>query len=309
MRSPRPTLRLDHPTVGREGRYAIPTADAPTRIAQLGPGDDDRGVRQNLRMKKLLVAVIALVVIAAVAIGVRTLGARDETDAIDSREAANLVEDDGSSADVEAGDRPEPGTYTYTGKGEERVDVLGGSTHVFPDEFSAVVQLDPENDCRWTSNVVYVKQHIEERRYCTEGGTMVDLDFTRKIDFFGQLQTSEYVCDDDAERLRTAAQEGDTWEWECAEGIETTSAYSARFLGMETLTVGGEQVETWHTRVTSKQTGNTIGADTSEFWLAETGLIVKFTADLDVRTKSVIGETRFEEELDYALASLVPQEA
>ncbi len=260
-------------------------------------------------MKKLLIALVLILIIAAVAFGVRTLGARDETDAVDSKEAAELVEDEGDSEGVEAGDRPEAGTYTYTGSGQESVDALGGSKHDFPGEISVVVQLDPENGCRWTANVVYVKQHIEEREYCTEDGVMIDRGFTRKIEFFNQLQETTFTCDDDAERLRTDSQEGDTWSWTCTNGTKATSEYTATSLGQETLTVGGEQVETWHTKVVSKQTGETVGGDTSEFWLDETGLIIKFTANLDVKTQSVLGETNFKEKLAYALTSLVPEEA
>ena len=54
--------------------------------------------------------------------------------------------------------------------------------------------------------------------------------------------------------------------------------YTATALGTETLTVGGEQVETWHTRVVSKQTGETVGGDTSEFWLDERGCRKKIEA-------------------------------
>ncbi len=258
---------------------------------------------------KLLIALALLAVIATVAFGVRTIGARDETDAVDAEEVAELVEDDGTSEDVDAGDRPEPGVYIYTGSGTESVDVLGGSRHEFPEETSVVVELDPEDDCHWTANVVYVKQHIEEREYCTHDGVMIDRGFTRKIEFFNQLQETTFTCGDDAERLRTDAQEGDTWSWTCESGTETKSEYTATSLGTETLTVGGEQVETWRSRVVSKQTGETVGTDTSEFWLAETGLVVKFTARLKVKTSSVLGETTFQENLSYALTSMVPKEA
>jgi hypothetical protein len=260
-------------------------------------------------MKKLLIAVLLLVIVAVVAFGVRTLGARDETDAVNSKEAAELVDDDGGSADIEAGDRPEPGTYTYTGSGTESVDALGGSKHVFPKQIPVVVQLDPDDECAWTANVVYVKQHVEERRYCTEDGMMFDRGFTREIEFFNQLQETVYECDDDAMRLRTDVEPGETWTWECTQGTKATSAYTAEFIGMETMTVGGEQVETWHTKVTSKQTGATVGSDTSEFWLDETGLSVKFTANLKVKTASVLGETTFTEKLSYTLTSLVPEES
>ncbi|MCB0879063.1 MAG: hypothetical protein KDC46_08805 [Thermoleophilia bacterium] len=259
-------------------------------------------------MRKLLIAVVVLLVIGIVAFGVRTLGARDETDKVDAKDAASLVGNDGSS-DIEAGDRPEAGTYSYTGSGRESVSALGGSEHVFPEEVAIVVTLDPEDDCAWTSNVVYVKQHIEERRFCTKGGEMIDRGFTRKINFFNQLQTTEYECGDDAIRLRTDSQQGDTWEWTCREGDKSTSVYTATALGKETMTVGGEQVDVWHTKVVSKQTGDTNGGDTSEFWLTETGLPVKFTGNLKVKTKSVLGDTDFQEKFTYALTSLVPSDA
>ena len=261
------------------------------------------------RMKKLLVVIVALLVLAAVAIGVRTLGARDETDAVDTKEAAELVEDEGDATDVEAGDRPEPGTYTYTGSGEESVDALGGSRHEFPKEIPIVVKLDAEDDCRWTANVVYVKQHIEERRYCTKDGVLTDLGFTRETEFFNQTQETVYDCDEEAAtRLRTDGQPGDTWTWTCTQqGGATKSAYTATLVGVETLTIGGEDVKAWHTKVVSKQTGDTNGSDTSEFWLDETGLVLRFTTNLDVDTKSVLGDTNFREQTSYALTSLVPE--
>jgi hypothetical protein len=262
-------------------------------------------------MKKLLLAILLILIIAAVAFGVRTLGARDQADAVDSKDAASLVsdDDDDSSSSIDAGDRPDPGTYSYTGSGLESVDALGGSEHVFPKSIPIVVTLDDDDSCEWTSNVVYVKQHIEERDYCTEDGNVVDRGFTREIEFFNQLQETEYECDEDAYRLKADAEDGDTWTWTCTEGDSATSKYTATLLGMETLTVGGDDVETWHTKVTSKQTGDTVGGDTSEFWLAETGLPIKFTGDLKVTTKSVLGETQFQEKFSYELTSLVPESA
>ena len=257
-------------------------------------------------MKKLLLCVLALLVIGGVAFGVRTIGARDETSEVAPKDAASLATDGASSDDLTVGDRPEPGTYAYTGRGSEQVSALGGSEHRFPAKIAVVVQLDPDDDCAWKATVVYVKEHIEERRYCTQDGTVVDRGFIRKIEFFNQLQTVEYTCDDVAERLRTTAASGDTWNWTCTQGTKARSDYTATALGTETLTIGGEPVKTWHTRVVSKQSGDTNGGDTSEFWLAESGLIVKYTAKLEVTTKSVLGDTTFNEDIAYTLDSLVP---
>lgn len=261
-------------------------------------------------MKKLLIALFLLLVIAVVAFGVRTLGARDQTDAVDAKDAAGLVADDEpDSGDIDPGDRPEPGTYTYAGSGRESVSALGGSEHVFPDEIAVVVELDADDDCAWTSNVVYVKQHIEERDFCTEGETMVDRGFTRETEFFNQKQTTVYECGDDAIRLDTDAEPGDTWEWTCTSGENTMSTYKATFVGTDTMTIGGDDVEVFHTKVASTQSGDTNGTDNSEFWLTESGLPVKFSADLKVKTKSVLGETEFQEKLGYTLTSLVPESA
>lgn len=262
-------------------------------------------------MRKAFVAIVVLLVIAAVSFGVRTLGSRDETDAVDATEASRLVErDDEPGADEAhaAGRRPQPGTYTYEGSGTESVSALGGSTHEFPATIPVVVKLDPEDDCRWTSNVIFVEQHVEERRFCTDEQGVLDLGFTRRIEFFNQLQTARYDCGDNARRLDLAAAAGATTTWKCVlDEEQATSAYTATSLGKERQDLGGEQVETWHVKVTSKQTGATRGSDTSEFWYLETGQPVRFTGTLDVDTDSVLGETRFQERFDYRLASLVPE--
>jgi hypothetical protein len=260
-------------------------------------------------MKKLLLALLVLLIIAVVAFGVRTIGARDETDAVDAKDAATLVGDDDSAA-VEAGDRPEAGTYTYTGSGRESVSALGGSEHVFPEEIAVVVTLDDEDSCEWTSNVVYVKQHIEERDFCTRDGKVYDRGFTREIEFFNQVQETEYECGQDAIRLDADAEPGSTWSWTCTQDEGAAkSAYTLTFVGTETMTIGGEEVETWRSKVVSKQSGDTVGSDTSEYWLTESGLPVKWTADLKVTTQSVLGETEFREKLAYTLTSLVPEQA
>lgn len=269
---------------------------------------DDRTNGQNHRMKKMLLAVLALLIIAAVAFGVRTLGARDETDKVDAKDAAGLVDQADSDTTIDEGARPEAGTYSYTGSGKETIDALGGSEHVFPTTIAVVITLDAKDDCRWTSNVIYAKQHVEERTYCTDDMGVLDLGFVRKIEFFNQLETKEYTCKD-ARRLDVDATEGAKSEWRCENGTQATSDYASTLLGMETLTVGGEQVDTWHSRVTSKQAGETVGGDISEFWVAETGLLVRFSADLKVTTASVLGTTKFQEKLDYTLTSLVPKAA
>ncbi|MCW2961190.1 MAG: hypothetical protein JWM90_1577 [Thermoleophilia bacterium] len=262
-------------------------------------------------MKKLLLGLAALLIIVGVIFAVRLVGARDETDAVDTKDAAAIVNGDDSDDEDRpgtAGDRPEPGTYTYAGSGKESVTILGGSTHVFPKEIPVVVELDEDNEQEWTANAVFVKQHIEERDYRTTNAGLEDLGFTRKIEFFGQLQDNEYECSDGAERFRADAEPGSTTSWTCTqEGGKAELAYTSTLVGTETLEIGGEDVEVWHVKVASTQSGDTVGTDASEFWYAETGLAVRMKANLKTRTKSVLGETDFTELYDYTLTSLVPE--
>jgi hypothetical protein len=263
-------------------------------------------------MKKFLLALTALIVLGLVVFGVRTYGARDETDAVSAKDAAKLVrtpetEDTGGRADApEPGLRPEAGTYRYTGEGRENVSALGGSEHVFPAKIATVVALDAQDDCAWTLNVVYIKQHIEERSFCTTKAGMSDTGFERRIEFFNQTEVKKFACDDDAMRLQAGAAAGATSKFTCREGSDATSAYVATVIGPETLTVGGAKVETTHVRVASKQTGDTNGGDVQDLWYLPTGLPARFSGTLDVTTKSVIGETKFHEQYRYDLTSLVP---
>ncbi|MCW2955687.1 MAG: hypothetical protein JWO69_556 [Thermoleophilia bacterium] len=263
-------------------------------------------------MKKLLLAVVALAVIIVVILAVRLVGARDETDTVDAQDAQALIENDDDASDDDApgiaGDRPEPGTYTYEGSGSESVTILGGSKHDFPAEVAVVVELDDDNEQAWTANAVFVKQHIEERDFRTTNAGLEDLGFRREIEFFGQVQDNRYECSDGAERFRADAEPGSTTSWTCTqEGDKATIKYTSTLVGTEALEIGGEQVETWHVKVDSTQSGDTVGTDASEFWYAETGLAVRMKANLRTRTKSVLGETDFRERYDYTLASLVPE--
>lgn len=257
-------------------------------------------------MRKLLVVIVALSLLTVVAVGVRTLGARDETDPVDADDAAELFAPQDSS-DLAPGERPHAGTYTYTGSGRERIDLLGGSEHVFPDAVALVVELDPRDPCRWTGSIVYVRQHVEERRHCTARSVVRELGFTRRVEFFNRLQEVDARCDDDADLLRTDSHAGDTWEWTCRDDSRSTTTSTATALGTEQLVVGGEPVLTWRVRIVSRHRGRTTGRETRELWLAASGLPIRFTGELRVRTRAFLVTSTLRHELSYALTSLVPQ--
>ncbi|MCW2949723.1 MAG: hypothetical protein JWN41_736 [Thermoleophilia bacterium] len=259
-------------------------------------------------MKQLVIVIVALVVIGAVAFGVRTYGARDETEPVSTRDAPSLVggSDERQPDTIDPGVRPAAGTYSYRGSGSERITALGGSTHVFPDTIAAVVKLDPDQGCRWAFNLVYIKQHIEHRDACSTDTAVRDLGFERRIEFFNQTDTKTYTCDDDARRLVNGARPGATTSWICRQGDQSTSKFTATFVGPETIAVGGAPTHVAFIRVISKQSGATRGGEVQHLWLLPSGLPAKFDGRLTVTTASVFGDTEFREQYAYVLASLAP---
>ena len=89
---------------------------------------------------------------------------------------------------------------------------------------------------------------------------------------------------------------GATWSVECtrAGGEETGEAaktLSYEVVGLETVTVGGEAVETLHVRIQGPGAGATRGSSLSEMWLLPgTNLPVRWVEQRDSVSDSRIGE-------------------
>lgn len=263
----------------------------------------------------MIVGLTAIILVILIVIGVRTLGERNETSTVDASDAKALIED-GSSKDkankrqndIKVGLRPRPGTYTYVGSGNESVDILGGSEHILPDTFPMVIDIDKKDSCAWNANLVYIKQHIEQRSFCTTDASVLELSFMREIEFFGRKQKVEYRCGDDAFRVRADANPGEKWSWVCnAKNENSKSAFFLTYLGPQTLVIASKKVRTQHTRIISTQTGDTVGNATSDLWLSPSGMIVRFNENVKVRTKTVLGVTNFQERARYQIKSLEPE--
>lgn len=256
-------------------------------------------------MKRVLVILLVLIVVAAGA-GALYLRSQDESTAVGEDDAAALVDAQPADAEAEPGERPEAGTWTYTGSGSDSFDALGGASHEFPTEIHAVVELDPDDACAWTMHVIFVEQHVEERRFCTEQGAVLDAGFDRTTEFIGRRQTSEYECTDDAFRLPADARAGATWTWSCTERRGGHVEYTGRLIGPATVTVGDEQVQTQHVRIDGVQDDDSTGRERTELWLTPNGLPARFTSDRRLTVRTPLGEMTTTEEWDYTLASMEP---
>ena len=262
-------------------------------------------------MKRALL-VLALVLLAiAVTVSWRAYDARDASTGVDAAGAAELVGSDSSSPDgaIEPGLRPTAGTWRFEGSGTERLSLLGGSEHAFPETVYAVVDLDADDACAWTLNLVFIEEHVEQRRYCTDARGVTDRGFERTTTFLGREQTSSYECSDDALRLKAGARPGAVWRWTCREARGGLVRYTATLVGRAPLSIDGSDVETSHVRVRATQRDKSRGSEQSDWWLLESGLPAKMRSTRTLTTSAgPLGDLTTNEQFEYVLASRDPED-
>ncbi|MEO6867734.1 MAG: hypothetical protein ABI200_06910 [Gaiellales bacterium] len=258
-------------------------------------------------MKVPLLVLLILLVLGAIA-GGTWYTMRGSTTVVAAKDARQVVDANEPDTAIAPGDRPASGTWRYTGSGSDSFDALGGDGHTFPAEISAVVELDADASCEWTMHVVFVAEHLEERRMCTDGAAVSELGFARTTQFLGRRQTSEYVCTDDALRLPDGAAKGTTWTFTCSEDRGGAVKYTGTHLGEQQVEVGGTQVATTHIRIDGRQDDKSTGDEHSEYWLLPNGLPARFMTDRKLHVKTPLGSMNTTEQWDYTLALPTPSE-
>ena len=90
----------------------------------------------------------------------------------------------------------------------------------------------------------------------------------------------------------------------------TLSEGPVRFIGTETLDIGGEPVPAHRYRRERTTSGNQEGGESIEVWFsAETGMPLRNVRQLEAVSDTVIGEVRYNEDAEFELTSLAPRGA
>lgn len=258
-------------------------------------------------MRRIALILAGLVLLASIVVSARTLAQRDEADAVDVESVASdgrrAATKGSRSESQEPGLRPVSGTYEYAGSGRESVDTLGGSEHVMPRRIPVRVELG--TGCRWKLSIFYVKQHVEHREYCTNDTGVHDVRFQRQIEFFGVTEKARFECVRPALRWQRGASAGSSWTYRC-EGDGRRGEYRVTYTGEEAIRVAGARVRAHRVHVQTTLSGATEGTDSSEYWYAASGLPLRWTTRLDVRTESALGRTRLRERTKYTLVNTTP---
>ncbi len=277
---------------------------------------DDPGSRHHRRRWLIALAVLVVALVAAGITFAVVLDRQPGPASVD--EAVDDFTGGGDHDDGTAGARTPPpeGVYVYEGTGSESLSILPGSHDQGPRMPGTVTHLD---DGCWSFHIEYHEDHWQEWRYCAGGASGQDL-----IEKGGKTyqawdlgvaaigNTSTFRCPDSVV-IRADAEPGDRWHQEChgtSDTVDgtTVSAGDTRFVGEETVTVGGEDVPALHYHQVRRMADAQSGRQVEDFWFRSSdGLLLRNTRSASIDSDSPVGAITYAEQGEWHLTSLTPR--
>jgi len=208
--------------------------------------------------------------------------------------------------------RPPQGVYLYRGSGTDKLDKPPKEQSQGPTMPGTVAQ--QSNGC-WSFRIEYSTNHWQSWEYCPAKG---GLDEAGGSSFqrwnFGVMTnetTSTFRCN--SPTIKADQHPGDVWKQRCtgtSTGVHGTTHSDGpyRFIGTETLTIGGQRVRAYHYRRNRTTSGNQTGTERSDIWFsAEAGMPLRNVRRLEATSSTVIGKVHYTEDGEFELTSLRPK--
>lgn len=218
-----------------------------------------------------------------------------------------------STTSVPGDDRPEPGVYEYEGSGTDRLSLpplRQGQGPTIPGSVELLA-----DDC-WRFRIDFSTNHWQSYEYCHRGEGLEEVGgetWQRWIVGVSALTNlTRSACDPGTMFLPASSKVGQEWPGRCVvtnDAIkgETVSAGSYRFVGGQRLDVGGTSVATLHFLRLREYSGGQEGTERTDLWIAaDTGLPIRNTRTVDVKTATPFGTSTYTETGEYRLRSLTP---
>jgi hypothetical protein len=261
--------------------------------------------------RRSLVAALAGVVVVVGVLALALMLTRSHTTVIDADQARAAATTSITSSSVVTATTLVGGTptapqtggdvvvYVYAMSGHEEIDALAGAKHQYPPETYLTIR---SGGCgqmwRW--------QAIEERwsawevcdpQYVTVAG------FDSFNKWFGVEDLQHYRCDGPAPYLPPTP-DTDTWTFVCStDSIQ--QATTAEVVGMETIDVGGEPVDTVHIHYVDTLSGDSTGGSETDRWVRPGDpLVIKEAGSTASASTSPIGTVNYTEEYEISIESL-----
>jgi len=167
--------------------------------------------------KWVLIVVAALAVL--VAAGVGYLLVRDTTTPVGVDEAVQRYKQESGGKTTTTAPRrrelPAQGVYVYTTDGSETIDLLGGSTHTYPERTTLTIS---HSGCglhqRWTP----LDERWEEERLCVTDAGLERHEMEAHHEFFGIADDQLYRCTAGYVMVPADTTPGTTWTTSCDSG-------------------------------------------------------------------------------------------
>lgn len=208
--------------------------------------------------------------------------------------------------------RPAAGVYEFAGSGREGLSLPPLSQDQGPTIPATVEHGDP--GC-WSIRFDYSTNHWQTWSYCIRDADLVEVGgLTWQRWMIGATAITNLTTStcDDAPVLPAVREPDQEWPGTCTSINEAVSGEAVsegpyRYVGEETLEVGGAEVVAAHFVREREMSGAQEGTERSEVWFAvDSGLPVRNERAISVATDTPVGASTYTEDGEFRLTSLEP---
>lgn len=203
------------------------------------------------------------------------------------------------------------GVYVYDTVGDEGVDALGGSDHVYPATTTVTVTRNPDGcvTVRWDA----LEQRWDESTHCPHRDGWTWRSRTVYHSFFQQHDERAFECTPGSLHLPADLTSTQPFVASCAsagtsESGASTEEITGRVVGFEQVGVGGRPIETVHVHYEVAIGGESTGSASIDRWYAVEPalLMVREVRAGGTSTETPIGTVHYEESYELTLQRLEP---
>ncbi len=210
--------------------------------------------------------------------------------------------------------RPHEGVYPYRGSGHEHVSVPPKSQTEGPGIPGTVTY---RSDGCWVWRLDYSDSHWQNSTFCARNGNLVEVGragwYRWNFVALAISDTATFTCTPEI-AIPAVLRAGQQFPFSCTgknNPIDTgvvTMKGTNRFVGAQTLRIGGTEVPTLHFREVSTFSGGQSGTNVSDLWFSTVnGLPVKGSWDTKVTSPTFVGPSTLTGGASFVLTSLTPR--
>jgi len=210
--------------------------------------------------------------------------------------------------------RPHEGVYSYRGSGQEHIS-LPPKAQVEGPGIPGTVSY--QSDGCWVWRLDYSDSHWQNATFCARDGNLVEVGragwYRWNLVALSIADTGTYRCSPEV-AIPAVLHVGQQFPFVCSgtsspikTGVVTMKGTN-RYVGPQTLQIGGTEVPTLHFREVSTFTGGQWGSNVSDTWFSTVnGLPVKGTWTTKVSSPTFLGTSTLTGGAGFTLKSLTPR--